>query len=256
MLETINDLEEVIIIQARVGSTRLKNKMLLPFFSDKSLAEVIFSNLSNLSSSFKLVVATTTNPADKAIADIAKNIGLEVFRGSEKNVLQRFIDASKTFDTKTIVRVCADNPFINVQMIQELVNEHQKGNFDYTSFAFSDGTPTIKSHIGLFAEVVSMDALKKISDFTSDAFYLEHVTNFIYSNPKDFKVNLIQLPTFLQDKRDIRLTIDTQRDFDAMKLLYNQVYPYHQNIKRILEEIENSIDLKETMKKEILANGK
>lgn len=245
-----------IIIQARLGSTRLKNKMALTFFEKMSLAEVIFITLKTLKPKFPIVLATTSNTNDDVLTELAIKVGIKVYRGSENNVLSRFIEASGKLGIDIIVRVCADNPFINIQSILDLIEEHSKGQFDYTSFAFQDGTPTIKSQIGLFAEVVSLKALKIIAQSTVEKTYLEHVTNYIYSNQSQFYINFIPMPEHLEHRRDIRLTIDTQNDFDAMQFLYRKVYPYQQNLEVLLSTIENSAELKSTMQKEIQKNEK
>lgn len=245
-----------IIIQARLGSTRLKNKMSLLFYKNKSLAEVIFENLNKLSSSYNIILATSDSKQDDFLENIATKLGINVFRGSENNVLERFIKTAEKFTIQNIIRVCADNPFLNLNGIQTLVKEHQKGEFDYSAFAFSDGTPTIKSHLGLFAEVVSLKALKNVETKTSEVVFTEHVTNFIYANPDQFKINLVQLPHSIQTRTDIRLTIDTENDFNTLKWLFNQVYPNLEDIELLFSKIDIEPEIKMNMQQEIARNGK
>ena len=117
-------------MQARLGSTRLKNKLEKEFYENRSLGQIVFQNIAKLSIHFKVVVATTTNEADGYIQEIAEEQSLEVFRGSENNVLSRFIGCAEENEFETIVRVCSDNPFLQVEYIYKLIEEHLSGNFD------------------------------------------------------------------------------------------------------------------------------
>lgn len=208
-----------IVIQARTGSTRLPNKMLLPFYDNKTLIEVVIDNLLQIFPTDKIVLATTTDTKDDVLADIAKVSGVLVFRGSEDNVLDRFIKAAEYYGFSHLIRVCADNPFLIQEQLKQLFDYGEKSNADYLAYFFANGLPSIKTHSGFFAEWVSVDALKKVAKHTDEKLYIEHVTNFIYANPNLFLIEKIAVPEE-EFCGKVRLTIDTIDDFEICKNIY------------------------------------
>ena len=151
-------MEVGIIVQARTGSTRLPNKVLLPFHEGKGILELMIAKISN-NSKLPIVIATSNNSSDENIIQLAKKCNVEFFVGSEKNVLKRFIDAAEHFNFSSIVRVCSDNPFLDMSDLNILSNENDA--YDYSCFSIN-GNPSILSHVGFWAEKVSLKALKKI----------------------------------------------------------------------------------------------
>ena len=116
------------IIQARMGSSRLPGKVLTPLL-DKPLLLHIVESLKKSKKIEKIVVATTNLSQDQAIEDFCQKNNIDCYRGSEENVLLRFIDAAKTFQIKEVVRVCADSPLIDVTSIDQMIDlKHQKGD--------------------------------------------------------------------------------------------------------------------------------
>ncbi|MCM1111452.1 MAG: NTP transferase domain-containing protein [Clostridium sp.] len=211
-----------IVIQARSGSTRMPAKILRPFDGQRRIIDIILDNIGRLCPETTVVVATTTNPADDTIARIAAEHGAGCFRGPEEDVLARFIGAADRFGFDRIVRVCSDNPFLQADTFLTLLEANDRSGADYTSFAFPDGRPTIKSHLGLFAEVARADALRCAASETPEKLYHEHVTNYLYSNPGRFTIDLIPLPETLKERTDLRLTLDTPSDFALLSELYRR----------------------------------
>lgn len=212
-------LNNQIIIQARLSSTRMPKKVLKPFYDVESILSIQIKAIQKYSN-FPLIIATTNQPADDKIEDFATQHEVELFRGSEEDVLSRFIQAS---DADFIVRICSDNPFMQLSSINEFLKSISSET-DYISFADVEGTPAIRTHWGLFAEVVSREALMKAHEETekleNGAFYREHVTNYIYGHPENFKVKLLLAPEIIRDRTDLRFTIDTPEDFENMQKLY------------------------------------
>ena len=244
-----------LIIQARTNSSRLPGKMLKPFFNDKTILEIIIDNLKESFSEQDIILATTINPDDDHLVNAARIKGIEIFRGDENDVLQRFIKAAETNDAHTIVRICADNPFLQVDSIQHLLLKFQEESVDYLSYELYDHTPVIKSHLGLFAEVTTLKALKKVAQLTNEKKYREHVTNYIYAHPEFFKIKLLPLDQTLIFRNKIRLTIDTLDDFQLCQEIYDEISPNF-----TVESLLNAIDLKpsivERMKAQIIENSK
>jgi spore coat polysaccharide biosynthesis protein SpsF (cytidylyltransferase family) len=209
-----------IIIQARTGSTRLPGKMTRNFHNSSCLFEVCLNNLKHYFNKENILVATTLNPNDDTLVDLCRRNSIEFFRGSEDNVLLRFINAAEFKGWKNIIRVCADNPFLMADKIHPLINIIQKSKADYAAYFFSDNTPSIRTHSGFFAEAVSLNALNLIARLTTEKIYLEHVTNYIYNNEDKFTLNKLNIEgeSFI---RKLRLTIDTEEDFKLAQSLFS-----------------------------------
>lgn len=246
--------ETAIIVQARSGSTRLPNKMTIPFFEGQSILEIIIKRLSER---YRTILATTNHEDDQVLVNlVAKFNSVSIYRGSEHNVLERFIKTAEFYNIDTIIRVCADNPFINVQMIDSLLKLYN--GEDYCSYMYSNGKPTILGHLGLFCEITSINTLKKVNRLTREMKYQEHVTNFIYTNPNIFNVKLHRLPADIRSYEGIRLTIDTQRDFDLVKEIYKKFGGRQttEDVEKMIQYISSNNVILQTMAVEIKNNSK
>ncbi len=101
-----------IIIQARLGSTRLPGKILKQFYGEKTLLETVISNVQKVGET-KIIVATSVNPNNDLLASFLQERGIPFYRGSEDDVLSRFIGAAEVNGFDGIVRICSDNPFLD-----------------------------------------------------------------------------------------------------------------------------------------------
>lgn len=245
-----------IIIQARTGSTRLPGKMLMEFYDGRTLLEIVLTRIKKFHSDAQIVLATTVNGTDDALCAMAERQGVKCFRGSEENVLGRFIAAAQAFGIEKVVRVCADNPFIDKSFLDALILE--AGEADYCSFFLDGSTPAIRTHFGFFSEYIKLDTLLRVQKMTSDTLYLEHVTNFIYSNPGQFIINKLPVPDFILENRHIRLTIDTKEDFELCKTIYAYFCDKGTDVsaREVVAYIRNRKDYLESMQRQIERNGK
>ena len=171
--------------------------------------------------------------ADKEIVAIAEQLGIPSFRGSEQDVLQRFIDAASHFHLDKIIRVCADNPFISIEDLDLLGEMLDAGTEDYVCFKTSQGIPTIKTHYGFWGEGVTLNSLKNVAKWSKEKLDHEHVTIYIYSNPTHFQIKGKFIPIEIEQSQ-IRLTIDTIEDFSppfhcAMCLYPSRMAKYDAN---------------------------
>ena len=219
----MNNLNKIsFIIQARTGSTRLKDKMLLPFFNQKTILELILEKLLDRFDKRQVILATTDNLKDDVLEQTALQYNVSFYRGDENDVLKRFIDCAESYNVNYIIRICADNPFLDMDLLCELIESIDFNIIDYSSYRIKE-TPAIKTHFGFFAEYVTLAALKKIKSNTNDKLYLEHVTNFIYANPNIFNIKWKDVPSAIENNIGIRLTVDTIEDFEACKLIYKSL---------------------------------
>jgi len=245
-----------LIIQARLGSKRFPGKLLMPFGDSHTVIQYLLNRLRNLGDSIPVIVATSNKKEDDQIVDILKrDEHVAVFRGEENNVLDRFVRCSIEYNLKKIIRICADNPFLDIDSVKQLVTFMKNNSVDYVSF-FIDGKPAIKTHFGLWAEGVSLNALERVASLTNEKKYLEHVTNYIYENSQDFKISKLAVPDWFPYNYPIRLTIDTEKDYLNLCNVCMQLKDKEISIENIIRVIIKDNALMESMSKEIIFNQK
>ncbi len=245
-----------IILQARTGSTRMPEKVILPFFEGKSILDLLIEKVQKLG--VPAVLATTVNPSDERICELAARHNFPVFRGSENDVLHRFIQAAKKFGFNKIIRVCADNPFLDLAEMKTLIEAFKKSDADYLSFQLAGNKPSIITHFGFWTEAVRLAALEKTVQLTNKKLYHEHVTNFIYGNPQLFDVQFIQADSMVFSRTDIRMTLDTAEDFRIQQQIFATISKENPNfgIPEIVNWLDQHPEILEVMKNEILKNQK
>ena len=245
-----------IILQARTGSTRMPEKVILPFFQENSILDLLLEK--SKKTGVPVVLATTINPSDDRICHLAEKHDIPVFRGSENDVLDRFIQSARQFEFSKIIRVCADNPFLDLDGMKTLITEFKKSDADYLSFQLAENKPSILTHFGFWTEAVRLDALEKAQELTSEKLYHEHVTNFIYGNPELFNVQFISADPLVFSRTDIRMTLDTPEDFEIQKQIYATINKENPNfgIPEIVSWLKDHPEILEKMKNEIVKNQK
>ena len=245
-----------IIIQARLGSTRLPRKILKQFYGGKTLLETVIANLQRFEGA-KVIVATSVNPNNDELESFLKERGITVFRGSEDDVLSRFIGAAEENKVDGIVRICSDNPFLDWHGVADLIEKAKISNADYIGYRIND-TPSIKTHFGFWGEFVTLNALKRVAATTEEKPAHEHVTIHIYTHPDEYKCEWIECPAFLQGRNDIRLTVDNIEDFENAQKAYSTLYEANPDfcLEDVVKYIDANDDLRESMKKMIENNQK
>lgn len=255
----MSDNEETrIIIQARIGSTRLPKKMVRPFYNGECIFSLLIERILESFNNEQIILATSIDNGNDILADISKSHGIHCFRGDENDVLRRFIQAAQTFKASKIIRVCADNPFLDMPSLLNLYDKFNKSDFDYMAYATSDKVPTIKTHYGFWAEAVNLATLMKISSLTDEKLYHEHVTNYIYTHPDLFNINYITIPYDIETHDRLRLTIDTQEDFDIQKSIFENVFSSnpHFTAKEVCNYVDKNPFYYSAMANEIVKNKK
>ncbi|MCB9188172.1 MAG: glycosyl transferase family 2 [Flavobacteriales bacterium] len=243
------------IVQARTGSTRLPNKMIMPFYKGKTIPQLIISRLINSFPDQKVILATTTSSKDDELVVSLNELSCEVFRGDENDVLDRFIQAAEKFEVEHVVRICADNPFLDVSLLRELITKWSS-EYDYLAHNIN-GKPCMKTAYGFFGEIVHLKALKKAAILTKENLYHEHVTNFIYGHVDIFDVHWLSVDAMIRENDFIRLTVDTKVDFEITQQLYKAVNQIDEsfNYKDIISLLKNTI-FKDLMIEENIKNAK
>ena len=188
------------IIQARMGSTRLPGKS-SHLLAGLSILEHIINRLQEVLEIDRIQLATTQAKTETPLIEIAKKLNIHVFQGSEDNVLDRFIQAGKTIGAQHLVRVCGDNPLIDIPLLRSLITAHIESNADYT-------VPTDQIPLGVGCEVIRLGTLKNIEQQAHELKYQEHVTTWIHDHYDQFVITRVEPPAYLKNC-PFRLTVDT-----------------------------------------------
>jgi len=205
----------VCIVQARLGSTRLPNKVLKKI-GNKTVIEVLLSRIKKSKHMDKIILATSNTSLDSKLANFINNLGFDVFKGNHKNVLERYYLAAKKYEADLIVRITGDCPLVDPNLIDRMIKKFKKNNYDYISNTLIPTYPD-----GLDIEVFSFNALKKTFLNSKTQIQKEHVTPYIYQSGK-FKIfnqkNKIDYSKF-------RWTIDEIQDYQVLKKIFKHFKP-------------------------------
>lgn len=205
----------IAIVQARMGSTRLPNKV-MKSLNGTPLIEILLKRLSNSARIHKIVVATTANPSDQTLVDHVKSIGYDVFQGSERDVLDRFYQTAKCYAPDAIVRITGDCPLIDAGLVDETIAAYEEQGVDFLSNAY---VPTFPD--GLDTAVFSFAALERAHKEATTEFDREHVSTYI-RNP-----DLFQIGSFTNsvDYSAERWTVDEAEDFEVVSNIFEHFHP-------------------------------
>lgn len=233
------------IIQARWGSTRLKSK-LARRLGGKSLLEWVVRRVTDCERLDQVVVAVGDGPEDERVVELVPH-DVPVIRGSERDVLDRFVGALDAHPARAVVRICADNPFLDPVLVDRLVTtaaEHPE--CDYLSYGSRSGRPMILSTVGLFAEWCRGEALREAARLARDPADREHVTRYLYGHPERFRVRLLPVPAAL-DRDDLRLTVDIEEDWEHATAILEALGQEDLEWQRIAQLLDHQPDLRQRM---------
>jgi spore coat polysaccharide biosynthesis protein SpsF (cytidylyltransferase family) len=206
----------VVFIQARVGSTRLPGKVLLPLM-DKSVLEHTIERAQQTEDVDEVIVLTTFTETDLPIVELCGRKKVRVFCGSEEDVLDRFYRAAVLLDIHHIVRITADCPVIDPAVIRKVIREHLSAGADYTTNTLTETYPD-----GQDVEVMTRESLIEAWEHANLASEREHVTPYIRNHPQRFVLHSVE------NKRDLsakRWTLDTQEDYRFLQSVFQGLYP-------------------------------
>lgn len=196
-----------IIMQARMGSSRLPGKILMDIGGQPAIA-LQLARMARAQVDH-VVVATSVGSIDDPVAELAASLGYSVFRGSELDVLGRFVHALDAFPADTVIRTTGDCPFIDPTIIDSvLATFHAKGA-DYCSNTLLRTFP-----VGLDCEVLRSDVIRVANDQATLAIEREHVTPFVYRHPEQFQLDQYVGSQFLGNER---WTLDTPDDLAQLQ---------------------------------------
>lgn len=203
------------ILQARISSSRLPGKVLKELCGKPMIVHEV-ERIKKSKLVDKIVVATSIDKSDDVLVNVCQKYGIEVFRGSLNNVLERFYDCARIYKPAHIVRLTGDCPLIDWVVIDKVIHLHLKKNNDYTS-----NTMELTYPDGLDVEIMNFKTLEKVYLNALLPSELEHVTTYIYNNKSSFKTGYLRNDL---DLSDLRLTVDEEADFKVIEIIYNHLY--------------------------------
>ena len=235
----------VAIVQARMGSERFPGKM-MSLLGGYPVLEWVLRRLLRARLLDDIILATTTLSRDDPLARVASRLGVRCFRGDEHDVLGRFVAAAKLVGADNVVRICADNPFVDPDEIDRLVSFFSSAGCDYAcnhqdrlGSGYADG---------FGGEILSVNLLQSISIETTDPTHREHVTLYLWEHEgkKSFRLMAPKSPASLAYP-DLRFDIDIQNDFRLInKLIDEYNVSFLSSAKEIIEAV--------VKKQEVLCN--
>jgi spore coat polysaccharide biosynthesis protein SpsF len=193
------------IIQARMSSTRLKGKVLLKINPKDTVLSFLIKQITNCKSLKTIVVATTELEEDDVIVNFLKSYDVEIFRGSSENVLDRFYHCAKKFKFSTIVRLTADNPLIDPEIVNDAIEKYSNSDCDYLTNSVDRTFPN-----GTEVEIFSFNALETAWKSAKKTSEREHVTPYFYNNLNKFKIHYFKQKN---DQSKFRYSIDKKEDY-------------------------------------------
>jgi spore coat polysaccharide biosynthesis protein SpsF len=212
----------VALIQARLGSSRLPGKSCLPLplhavGDEHTILGHVVRRARQASSISEVVVATTSQPLDNALAALATRLNVGVFRGDEQDVLGRFAGAlAQAAPAEVVVRLTADNPALDPSFVDVAVAHHIASGADYTH---TTGLP-----LGTNVEIISAEALRQAHHEATQPDEREHVTPYLRRHPELFRLETLPL-VVAPDVTALRLTIDYPSDYALLSLLFTKLGP-------------------------------
>lgn len=218
--KTMEDLNFGIIVQARMGSSRLPGKIMMPLADQPVLTHVI-RRLQECKNVWKVIIATTEKEQDDTVAQLARSGWADVYRGSEDDVLSRYYEAALAYKFDVVIRVTSDCPLIDPDIIDAMIERFKYENSEGRRCDYLSNTLRRTFPRGLDVEIFTFDSLKRAYQSASAKPQREHVTPYIYQNPDSF---ILRDYLGNEDHSDLRWTLDESEDYRLLKRVYDELY--------------------------------
>jgi spore coat polysaccharide biosynthesis protein SpsF len=222
-----------LIIQARLGSTRLPGKVLKEVLG-RPLLTYLLERMARAITIGRVVVATTTLPEDDPIVELCQQLGVAIYRGSSDDVLSRYAEAAELYGGDPIVRVTSDCPLLDPAVVDRVVRAYMNiPPCDYCSNTLIATYPR-----GMDVEVFGRQALSRAAAEAVNAPEREHVTLYLYRHPEMFTLRNV---AYGRDVSSNRWTVDTAEDFELVRTLLEALYPTnpHFTLEQLLQLIDS-----------------
>ena len=232
----------VTIIQARMGSSRLPGKVLLPL-ADKPLILRMYERAAFSDYAGKIIVAITEDQDDDELFKLCKQNNIEIYRGSTLDLLDRHFQAAKIFGAETVIKIPSDCPLIDPKIIDKVILYYinNRDKYDFVSNLHPPSYPD-----GNDIEVMSFKALENTWINAKKDFEREHTTPYIWENLDKFRIGNVVWETGLDYSMTHRFTIDYKEDYEFIKKVYDELYRKNNRfgLNDILDLLKNKPEIK------------
>jgi spore coat polysaccharide biosynthesis protein SpsF len=212
----------VVVVQARTGSTRLPGKVLLPA-AGASLLERMLERVCAASRPSEVVVATTRDPADDAIVEVARKARVGWVRGHATDLLERHLDAARATDADVVVKIPSDCPLIDPAVIDRVIDGYLSwAEMSAVDFVSNLHPPTWPD--GFDVEAVARGALELAGREATKSYEREHTTPFIWDHPERFVTRNVCWECGFDYSKRYRLTLDYPEDYAVIRGVYEDLY--------------------------------
>ena len=209
------------ILQARMSSTRLPGKVMMKIDNENTMLDCVINQLKNSKQTKNLVIATTEQKEDDVIVELVKRSEIKYFRGSKKDVLDRYYQCAKKFDFSEIIRITADNPLIDYEIVDTVVEHFKSNNYDYITIDRPQISTFHQTYPwGYNVEVFTFSALENAWKNAKLLSEREHVTPYFYKNKEIFRQTSIENS---EDLSSFRCTVDTKYDLELIQKIYSNI---------------------------------
>ncbi len=219
-------MKTLIVIQARTGSSRLPNKVLMPVAGAPLLQRMI-ERVQTVSGPVDCIVATTVEPSDDPIRKLCKKIGVQCFSGHQTDLLDRHYNAAREMRADVIVKIPSDCPLIDPAVIERVIRFYNRSihHYDYVSNLHPASYPD-----GNDVEVMTKESLETAWIYAKKNYEREHTTPFLWENANRFKIGNIHWESGLNLSMSHRWTIDYPEDYTFVKTVYEELWNnFHPN---------------------------
>ncbi|MCH7576053.1 MAG: glycosyltransferase family protein [Candidatus Marinimicrobia bacterium] len=227
----------VCIIQARMSSTRLPGKVLMPIL-ERPMLQHLLERVGRAKTLSKVIIATSTDESDDPVAALCSDLSVHCFRGDLHDVLDRYFQAARAASADHVVRITGDCPLIDPEIIDQVVRVHLEGNFDYTS-----NVQLLTYPDGLDTEVMTFATLERSAREAQLPSEREHVTHYIVNHPEAFNIGEAH---YHEDHSALRWTVDEPEDFELISKIFQNLYP--QNPKFDWQDVLKYLETNPVMK--------
>jgi len=205
------------IIQARMSSTRLPGKVMIKIDKENTILDCVVNQLQDSKEIKNIVIATTDQKEDDVIVEFLQKRKMKYFRGSEKDVLDRYYQCAKKFNFSKIIRITSDNPLIDYEIADMVVKHFKSNNYDYITTDLPLDTFHRTYPLGYAVEVFTFSALENAWKNAKLLSEREHVTPYFYKNKEIFRQTSIKNS---EDLSRFRCTVDTKYDLELIQKIY------------------------------------
>lgn len=214
----MNNLKIVTVVQARTGSSRLPNKVMMSVCGEPLLIRML-ERVRSAEFIGTLVVATSTNPEDDVIGELCERFGINCYRGHPTDLLDRHYQAGKYYDADAVVKIPSDCPLIDPRIIDRVIKEYIENNHDFVSNLHPASYPD-----GNDVEIMKFSVLEEAWLNAVKDYEREHTTPYIWENKEKYNLKNVSWCTGDDFSSSHRWTIDYEEDYIFIHSVYKELY--------------------------------